>query len=303
MCCCMIPIFPDFKPLELADRDVVESYLRVHPPLASEYTFSNLYAWREIYDYQIAAFREGLLIRRTVEGVTRFLQPLVPSDYEVAVSACLAYLRNHGQIPIIERVSEEVVSAVNWEALGITVNQDRDHCDYVYTVADLLTLEGRKYHAKKNLLHQFTQRYTYRYLPFTSALRQQCLEFAHQWCLDRRCEEFSGMTHENCAGMRLLRHFPRLHIAGGVLLVDDAVVAFTLGEPLNQNTFVIHAEKADTHLTGAYQAIQWEFLRHAVSGHYPFVNREQDLGIPGIRKAKTALHPSHLVMKYQLIGQ
>lgn len=298
----MIPIFPEFKPLELADRDPVEAYLQRRPALASEYTFTNLFAWRQAYDYHIARYHDGFLLAKSAHGMTTCVQPLVPEDPVDAVWTCLHYLREHGQTPVVDRVGEDVIAHADWEAAHIRIEADRDHADYVYATADLLALEGRKYHAKKNLLHQFTSQYAYEYQPLTAPWVPSCLAFAHDWCIDRRCHESEGLTQENCAVRQILQNYAELHLQGGVLLINGQLVAFTLAEKLNPETLVIHIEKAHAGLTGAYQAIQWEFLRHAAVG-VPFVNREQDLGIPGLRKAKESLHPVHMIQKFRLTPQ
>ena len=297
----MIPEFPAFKPIALEDHAGLTAYLAAHPPFASEYTFTNLFAWRQAGNYQLARHGEGFLIRKDFSGTMSFLQPLVPNHPLDAVRDSLAYLAERGHAPIIERVGEDFMAGLPRDDC-YAAQEDRDQFDYVYSVRELLDLPGEKYHDKKNLLAQFQKKYAYRYLPMTAESAEACIAFSHEWCVERHCEQSEGMTRENCAVVQMLGSFRDLPISGGVIEVDGQLVAFSLGEPLNQETFVIHAEKAISGFTGIYQAINWEFLRHVGTG-YRYVNREQDLGIEGLRKAKLSYNPIQLGKKYRLSGQ
>ncbi|MHB9133129.1 MAG: DUF2156 domain-containing protein [Armatimonadota bacterium] len=295
----MIPTFPDFKPIELADKDALETYVAAHPPLASEYNFTNLFGWREVDNYHLAAYQDGFLIRKFYQETMSFLQPLVPEHGVDAVRDCLAYLQDKSTNPVIERVGEDFVTAFPQLAEEFAVREDRDNFDYLYSVQDLIDLKGAQYHDKKNLLNQFINKHNYRYLPLTAECAQECLQFAHSWCEERRCERIEGLAQENCATVQILQHFAELGASGGILEVEDKLVAFTIGEPLNPDTFVIHIEKGAGEYTGVYQAINWEYLRHAATG-YTYVNREQDLGVPGLRKAKESYNPVRMGKKFRV---
>lgn len=297
----MIPSFPDFIPISLDHREALSTHLRAHPPLASEYTFTNLYAWGEVAGYHLCRYGAGFLIRKGSGAEMAFLQPLVVDDPLGAVRACHAYLREQGAIPAIHRVGEDFLARAYWAAAGITKQENRDDFDYVYDVPALIELAGPKFHDKKNLLHQFQRKFAYQYRTLTSALVEECLTFQHHWCEDRECDKHEGLFRENCAVHRMLSRFAALQLLGGIIEVDGQVVAMELGERLNDDTLVIHVEKAKGSLPGVYQAINREFLAHEGAG-FRFVNREQDLGLPGLRKAKESYNPVRLVRKYSLLG-
>lgn len=294
-----IPTFPDFKPIELDDKPEVDAYLRQYPPLASEYTFSNLFAWQQAYHYRLARYGEGLLILKETAHGMAFMQPLVPGDAREAVRVCLDYLREKTPQPLLERVGEDFITHLPADCPEMTVQEDRDNFDYLYSTAELIALAGEKYHDKKNLLNQFVKKYHYQYVPLTEAMAREALQFQHDWCVERRCEVIEGLNHENCAAQLMLNYYCRLGLMGGALTIDGHLAAYTLAEPLNPTTLVIHVEKGQTGLTGVYQAINWEFLRHAAEG-YTCVNREQDLGIDGLRKTKLSYNPAGLVKKYRI---
>ncbi len=292
-----IPFFPDFKPIELDDKAVLDDYLRRYPPLASEYTFTNLFAWKNAYHYALARYGEGLFIRKRDGAEASLLQPLVPGDALEAVRAGVNYLRERTPQPRLERLGEDFIARLPAEHADFLVSEDRDNFDYLYRVDELIELAGPQFHDKKNLLNQFERRYQYTYTPLTQELANECVKFQHAWCVEKNCERIAGLNQENCAARVMLRDFDRLGLLGGVLLLDDQLAAYTLGEPLNPETLVIHVEKGRTGVTGIYQAINREFLRHTAQ-HFTLVNREQDLGFEGLRKAKLSYNPVRLVKKY-----
>jgi len=292
----MIPSFPEFAPIALEHKPEVDAVLARLQPLASEYTFTNLYAWAEAHHSALARFGDGLLVCQEQAGQIVFLQPLL-TEGDAAVTACLVAARR------LERVGEDFLAAVACGGLSLDIREDRDHFDYVYRVAELIDLRGPKYHDKKNLLQQFRKQYPhYRYHLMTPEIIERCLAFQHAWCEDRHCEEHDGLLREHCAIRRMLSQFTALRLQGGAIEIDGRIVALTLGEPLNAETFVIHIEKAWGNITGLYQAIHWEFLRHAAPD-FPYVNREQDLGIPGLRRAKTSYNPVRMIKKYLIEQQ
>lgn len=165
---------------------------------------------------------------------------------------------------------------------------------------ELIALPGQKYHDKKNLIRQLDKAADWRYRPMTPELIERTLPFQHDWCQERNCAENEGLLREHCATFRMLTNFTALGLRGGVIEVDGRLAAITLGEPLNADTWVVHIEKAMGGLPGLYQAINREFLRDAAAD-FPFVNREQDLGIPGLRKAKLSYNPVRLIKKYTIL--
>jgi len=295
----MIPTFPEFTPLTLEHKDAVDAVLAQHPPLASEYTFTNLFAWGGVNHYQLARFAEGLFIRKGCGRGLALLQPLGMADGAQAIVAGLEYLATASDQPLIDRVGEDFLAAIDGQLPDLTVEEDRANFDYVYDVEELIALAGDKYHAKKNLLNQFLKFNPARYLSFTPDIVARALRFQHAWCSERECEKDDGLRREQCAVFRMLQHFDALRIRGGAIEIGGELVALTLGERLNEDTLVIHVEKARAGITGLYQAINREFLRDA-GQEFHYVNREQDLGVPGLRKAKLSYNPVRLIKKYRI---
>jgi hypothetical protein len=182
---------------------------------------------------------------------------------------------------------------------GLIGEPVRDHFDYVYPTADLTRLAGRHYQAKRNHLNSFQRSHRHAYEPLTPARLAACLELAQKWCEIKRCEDDLNLWQEWEAVKETLTYFQELGLTGGAIYVNGRLESFTVGEKLNADTAVIHLEKANPEIRGLYAAINQAFLENAWQDT-AWVNREQDLGEPGLRQAKLSYHPHHLEEKFTL---
>jgi hypothetical protein len=219
-------------------------------------------------------------------------------DLSTAFNQLLDFLGRHARKPEIHRVPEQLAKSYA-DLLSFEVIPDPANNDYVYLAESLIHLRGRKYHRKRNHLKQFRKKYSYRYQALASDLTEACLDLEEQWCRLRSCAENPALLNEERAIREALLHFDKLDCLGGVILVDDKVVAFSLGEQLNPDTAVIHLEKANPEFTGSYAVINQEFCQDACSD-YTYINREQDLGEAGLRQAKLSYYPDHMSNKVVL---
>jgi hypothetical protein len=294
-----VPEFPQFRDLTLEDKPLIDRLFTRFPPVISEFTFTNLFIWRVAYQIKISRFR-NLLCLLSEQGVNSFFFPPVgEGDMIECFQSLLHYLAEKGAPPKIVRVPEAVVNQIDWKASGMKAELDRSQCDYVYLVQDLTELKGRKYHRKRNHIKQFQEKYSFQYVPLTPEWVPQCLQLQAEWCDLRDCEASPGLRNESLASKEAFTHFEELGVKGGAILINRKVEAFTLGDPLNPETIVIHIEKANPVYEGLYPTINQAFLEHQGSG-YTYVNREQDLGEEGLRKAKESYFPHHMVNKYTI---
>ena len=208
-------------------------------------------------------------------------------------------MRKKGGLQRWPEFLREIISRIDGKGAGLVVEPDRDQSDYVYLVEDLATLKGRKYHRKRNHIKQFKEKYSYQYVPLTSEWISECLQLQDTWCDLRNCDAIPSLASEALAVKEALTHFETLGMKGGAILIDGKVEAFTLGEPLNPETVVIHIEKTNPAYERLYPTINQAFLEKEWSG-YTYVNREQDLGEEGLRKAKESYFPHHMVNKYSI---
>jgi hypothetical protein len=292
-----VPEFPRFKDLTLEDKPPCDQLFTQFPPVISEFTFTNLFIWRLCYQIKISRLQNFLCLLSEQGGSSFFFPPIGEGDVIKCYQSFLQYLGGKGIPPKIVRVPEAVVAQIDWKTSGMKVELDRNQCDYVYLTQDLIELKGRKYHRKRNHIKQFQEKYSYQYIPLTPEWIPQCLQLETEWCDLRHCEASPGLLNESFAIKEAFTHFEKLGVKGGAILINGKVEAFTLGDPLNPDTVVIHIEKANPAYEGLYPTINQAFLENQWSG-YAYVNREQDLGEEGLRKAKESYFPHRLVNKY-----
>jgi len=292
-----VPEFPQLKDLTLEDKPLCDQLFTRFPPVISEFTFTNLFIWRYAYQIKICRLQNFLCLLSEQGESSFFFPPIGEGDMIECYQSFLQYLGGKGIPPKIVRVPEAVVAKIDWKVSGVKAELDRSQCDYVYLTQDLIELKGRKYHRKRNHIKQFQEKYSYQYIPLTPEWIPQCLQLETEWCDLRHCEASPGLLNESSAIIEAFTHFEELGVKGGAILINGKVEAFTLGDPLNPETVAIHIEKANPTYEGLYPTINQTFLEYQWSG-YTYVNREQDLGEEGLRKAKESYFPHHLVNKY-----
>ena len=299
-----IPRFPDLADLEIEHKPAIDALCADLRPQTSELTFTNLYIWRHAYAAKITQLDDVVCIvsLRPDPEDSFLLPPLGEHASAEHVRECLRWMAEQGHDARLARIDR-----VQMERLGITdhgfdIAEDRDNSDYVYRVADLIALEGGGYADKRHHLERFAKRFDFEYREITPELVPGCQWLQELWCDEKHCDLHSSLRAEARAINEVLEKLDELDVTGGAILVNDRVQAFSLGEPLNDDTVVIHIEKASPDLHGAFQVINQQFLAHAWSG-WQYVNREQDLGIRGLRQAKESYQPHHMVEKYVVRGR
>jgi len=290
----------DFKPIEIQHKETFDHIFLQDPPETSELTFTNLFMWRHKYRPIWLQWEDCLLIILRPEADAPFgLPPVGPGNKSKALESLAEQLKQMTSEVRICRASEDFVEAhVDHDRYESLI--DRDNSDYVYRSQDLIELSGRRYHSKKNHLNRFLKNYPFNYREMDRELVEGFLGMQEKWCQMRECVESPELLSEDYAIREALTHFEELDYRGGAVEINAEIEAFSLGEPLNPNTAVIHIEKANPDIPGLYGTINQLFCRNAWSP-MEYVNREQDLGIEGLRRAKESYHPHHMVNKYTLI--
>jgi hypothetical protein len=291
--------FPQFTELTLEDKPLFEQLFTRVPPVISEFTFTNLFIWRHNYRPKISRLKNFLCLLSDQGKNSFFFPPIGSGDAMECFRSLLKYLGNKGIFPKIARVPETMVTQIDWKTSGMKPELDRNQCDYVYLVQDMVELKGRKYHRKRNHIKQFQEKYSYQYIPLTPEWVPQCLQLQAEWCDLKNCEVNPGLDNESLATREAFTHFEEVGVKGGAILIHGKVEAFTLGDSLNPETIVIHVEKANPAYEGLYPTINQAFLKYQGAG-FTYVNREQDLGEEGLRKAKESYFPHHMVNKYTI---
>jgi hypothetical protein len=296
----MKPEFPEFKPITLDDRDVIHRMLWQYQPDTSELTFTNLFIWRAHYGFLWSVYRDWLLIvGGNSENGVQAMPPIGPSSRVEVTAMLLQWLKENRDIPRphIDRADRRLVSELQ-ASPNFLCEPVRDHYDYVYKTTDLIELAGKGYRQQRNHTNYLLRTYKMTYEPMNESHVDSCLNLARSWCEARQCEEDLSFASEGEATREALQNFRALGLDGGVILINGRVEAFTLGELLNRDTAVVHIEKANVEIRGLYAAINQQFCEKRWR-NVPAVNREQDLGEPGLRKAKLSYNPDHMVEKFR----
>ena len=293
--------FPHFKSIEIQDREFIHPIIQAYQPETSEWTFTNLYAYRRRHSYQWSKLEDNVVvIGNDNSGIPYGLHPLGLRKRSGTVLKVLHWLRDtHGEKAArIERADYRTVMELAGTT-AVIIEEDRDNHDYIYRSKDLIELSGGKYHSKRNHLKRFNRNYDFTFEELTDQDAAACLHLTDNWCRMRNCMDDINLTDEWEIVCEMLLHREKFGLKGAVITIDGAIQAFTLGELLNETTAVIHVEKANPDYNGIYPAINQNFCELAWND-VPYINREQDLGEPGLRKAKESYHPVRMSKKYRI---
>lgn len=292
----------EFSEITLGSKAEFDHYISLHNPQISELTFTNFFAWRYFYRFRYSVI-SGLLcvIAVPCRGEPFAMMPLGDVNEEnlsAAYSKLKKYFGKMGWRLVFRKITAGEIEFFRKRiASEASIVYDRDNSDYLYKTDDLICLRGKKYDGKRNHINKFKKLYTYEYVPLECSLLDECARIMEQWCLEKNCECRNGKYCERKANLELLNDFKTLGCNGALIKVDGVYEAFTAGEMLNENTAVIHIEKARSSIKGLYTFINQQFAEKEWS-ETTYINREQDLGLEGMRKAKLSYHPVRLIDKY-----
>ncbi|MGP1448031.1 MAG: DUF2156 domain-containing protein [Candidatus Limimorpha sp.] len=285
----MIP----FKDLCLEDRDTILKYTLPSQNASCDLSFSSLMAWKFMYDTQFAII-EDFLVFRYHDGIkTAYMIPIgTGNDIEPVINLLIEDAKLHG-FPFLMLASHNYLNKKltekQMERFSFSCN--RNLSEYVYNREDLALLKGSKYQAKRNHVNKFRNTYSkWEYKVLTPELVGDCLSMEKEWYQANIDKDSESIELERRALTFTLHHIQDTGALGGVLCVDCQIAAFTLGCPINYETFDVQFEKADTKFEGAYTVINQLFVQH-LPEKYIFINREEDLGLEGLRHAKSSYHP------------
>lgn len=283
----------DFRSPKLSDREWIESLLLQSGFRGCLYTFGNNYVWKDVYNVKICRYRDFYLLQnRDNSDIPRFLYPAGSGDIRALITDLRGYCDSMGH-ELLMTANKECIAQLVEMFPGIMTEPDRDGFDYVYESADLADLKGRKYHSKRNHLNRFYEN-DWSFEEICSSNIDCCFEVLDKWLSDTSDVE---KTTEADVVRRSLADYFTLGYRGGILYVNGTPQAFTFGEHSAADTFVVHAEKALLEYQGAYTAVNCEFAKR-LAVDYRYINREEDAGSEGLRKAKLSYHPAFMEEKY-----
>lgn len=289
----------NFKKLTWQEKDIFTKYYNDTPVHYAEYSFFCLWAWLHAYPLEFAITDENLCWFRSSGPLPGIFGPVGNWNNVHDWDKALSYFKSGDVIYDVPAQVQELLSGKT----GLKFTPDRDQAEYVYLVKDLVNLKGKAFAHKRNRVRAFLDGYEWDYDEMKPENFAEVIDFQEHWRVHREDrmneEEAASLDDEDNAIRNALEKWNDFKFSGGILRVDEKIIAYTIAEELDAKNINIHFEKAFGEYAGSYQAINYLFLKNQASG-YEFVNREEDMGEPGLREAKMSYNPVMMLEKYQL---
>jgi hypothetical protein len=289
----------DFKPVMIDSLRSIQPFFDETSFKNCDFSFSNIFSWKHLYNTTYAIEDGFLYIRfQAMESLPGYLFPLGKGDLKKAIERMkqdaqkrISPLRLYAVTPeMFDRLESVMPDEFVYE-------KKRDWYEYIYSSADLISLVGKKYQSKRNHINKFKRTYQWEYLPITREIIPDCLKLYERWCAEnggRNSEQ--SLVEERIATQKAFNNYESLGLTGGALRIDGEILAYSYGQPLGKDTFGVHAEKCLYDIDGGFTMINQQFAEHNCAS-YPYINREEDLGLDSLRQAKMSYHPVILLEK------
>ena len=278
--------------MDYSDRGIITDYAEKYNQFCCEFSFSNLYLWNDIYHYKIAYFNNWLVIIDPENDYS--LMPLGDNITASGLQQLSESLRRAGYSGDISNVPPKIIEDLPELSLYYDIENYRGMAEYIYSTEKLVELKGKKLRKKKNHISQFKRRYPdYQVRPMNSATRNDCLEMSEAIIKKLTSDSTpvsEGILDEMISIKKAFSSFELLPLEGIAIYIEDSLAAYSIYSRLNKDVFTIHFEKADYSYPGIAQVINWETAK-ILKRRCTYINREQDLGVPGLRKAKLSYEP------------
>ncbi|MGM9818330.1 MAG: DUF2156 domain-containing protein [Paludibacteraceae bacterium] len=280
-----------FKKIELNDKSILNSFLFDEKTNLFTYRFEVLWLWRNVFDFQYAVCEQNnvLFIKTFTKGVHYFLFPVGSKNLQACTELILNSAKQIGCEPIIGQITPENKSLLEQTFPNqFRFESNRDEFEYLYLTEKLCSLSGKKLQPKRNNINFLTKNYACSTEPVSANNMEECFAFSHHWDTVLH-SDFS----ENIAFYEALSAYKTLALDTLVLRLNGCIEGISIGCPLNNDVYLILFEKANPQIRGAYSLINRDFCRTYCT-NYRFVNRAEDAGIEGLRKAKLSYYPDLL---------
>ncbi|MCH5320963.1 MAG: DUF2156 domain-containing protein [Eubacterium sp.] len=286
----------DFKKPTIDDKQWVDECLKHLNSFSCEYTFGNVFVWHTTYTTVICRYKDFFICRCGKNNNYIYSVPIGTGNFADAVNQIIEDAKSYGITPTFYGVTEYYQKLFNeYFPDQFSFEFDEGYNEYIYTTEKMAELRGKKYHGKRNHITNFKKNnpdWSFEILNKDNI--SECIDFHGEWI--RHHADDSDYSYEYEAVLETFENYDKLGFVGGLIRVDGKVIAYTMGEPLSDKVFVTHFEKAPPVIQGAYPVINQEFTKNCLMD-YEYVNREEDLGLEGLRKAKQSYYPEILLKK------
>lgn len=289
----------NFKKPEISDKKWVDECLMHAGSMSCEYTFGTTFIWAEAYNSEICRYKDFFICRFGHSGNISYSLPLGEGDFTDAINQIINDAKERGVIPKIYGVTKGYLSMLQEAFTGqFTYIENRGFSDYIYSTEKMANLSGKKYHSKRNHITNFKKNNPdWKFERINSSNIPECIELHKKWLEEKGEDDNEDYSEEYEAVLTAFNNYEELGFVGGLIRVNGEVIAYTMGEPqVNASCFVSHFEKAPAEMQGAYAIINQEFTKNCLR-EYEYVNREEDLGLEGLRKAKLSYRPEIILDK------
>lgn len=288
----------NFQPVTVQSQEILEPFLKKYPHVLSGYTFSMLLIGNAGYEYNWAFLDDETLLIFCIDSKTSHLLEPIGSFPATSQKKLLSLLSKNSYPISLLWISESFVKNNADFCTNFEINKERNRFNYLYRASDLSNLTGGAYERKRNLIAQAEKLYDLVIEPMDEKYHPHCSKILEN--VGRPDHLSLSLENELKALDKALFYFEKLKLKGKVISVDDQPVAFSIYQEINEKTAEILFEKADKHFKGLYQLINRETAKTILQEGYELINREEDLGLEGLRKAKLSYHPIELIPAYKL---
>lgn len=285
-----------FEPLEMESKKIFDDFLTPYPFIASTYNFTNLYIWRNAQNIKLHHSDKALYIMKEKNGVPYFIPPILKNekDGKAAYDLLLHEMDAMGMDRELKDADKTQIELLERLGYNIEYISDRDNAEYIYTVEKMSSFSGKALHSKRNHFNNFI-RYNEYTIKHIQESKEECIALAEKWY--EASDKTPALDHEFAGIKELITHQEFFNLVGISVFVDDHCQGFSLLEILNEKVILNHIEKADRSISGLYAFLAKTSMEYFGEG-IAFTNREQDMGIPGLRKSKESYVPEFLEEKF-----
>lgn len=288
----------------LERKELIQQYLREAPGLLSSFSFINIFAWQEFFQFEFEVIDGNLCVFARHDGGTfLYLPPLGKNISAKTIAACFERMAKANRVKGVARIEN-----VHVHQLALFPPEEFSRynkgCEYCYYRKDLVNLTGNSYKSKRSSYNHFVKNYRFQYLPYEDSMRGECAVLYKDWAESRRPVYAENrvalqMLEENAGVHQLaLRHYKELGLTGRVVTIDGKIMAYTFGYPLNAQTFCVLFEIADLSFNGLGVFVFREFCRDAALTPYKFINVMDDFELENIHRTKLSFRPVALLPSY-----
>jgi hypothetical protein len=288
----------DFKPLTLQDKPLFDKHYKKFPPVHSDQLFTTMISWNEYAHYHYTLIKNHLIIMTSIDKQLQF-RPLIGKENKEICYQLLKLAKNSESDYPLGVIDKEAKTYLKKNFPHLEFIPRRGYFDYVYLSFNLAKLKGEKFRKIRNRVNKFKKNSTYTTEVVSRENLGEIRKFLKRWCLWKDCDSDILLKNEKKAIIYSMKNFFELGLSGLVLRINEKIEAVSVFEEMDNQTVVIHYEKASPDFDGIYKAINQE-VAELLYTRYKYINRESDMDIPGLRQAKMSYRPHHFIEIFEV---